>query len=121
MAHRKLARALAPLVLSGFLLACLGGCGSGSSAGKPTLTDRDKLTTALPSGITMETAVRPDPAYGDSSKTVEDALVYVQAYVKDGVVLDAVGHEIRFETGQKPAAKQFGKAKKPITFIYLQK
>jgi hypothetical protein len=68
----------------------------------------------------METPVRADPSYGESSKTVEDALVFVQAYAKEGVMRDAMGHEIRFEKGKKPTARELGKLKKPVTFIYLQ-
>jgi hypothetical protein len=67
--------------------------------------DRDRIAAALPKGVTMESAVSPNGLYGGSSKTVEEALRYLAANTRGDVLYDAIGHEIRFETGKKDQPK----------------
>jgi hypothetical protein len=111
------------------LLVCLGsGCGSGSpGAGGPVeLKDREKIVAALPKGVTLETPIVPNILYGESSKTVEQALANLQAYVRDGVIHDGgLGREIRFDTKAptpgtpNPADRSRKGGKAPYTVIVL--
>jgi hypothetical protein len=98
-----------------------GGSGSSSTQAAP-LKDRDRIAAALPNGVTLESPVVPDKLYGESSKTVEDALASFQAYVRDGVIRDGgMGHEIRFDAGSK-RTKKTTKTKKqagPVKVITL--
>jgi hypothetical protein len=106
------------------LLACsLGGCGDGAVTTPPAVapTDTTKLAAALPEGVTLQTPVRPDKAYGESVKTVEDALKSLIATVKDGTIYDALGHEIRFESEGAPAIKPAAKAKGTPIVVHLAK
>jgi hypothetical protein len=49
---------------------------------------------------------------GPNSKTVEEALTSLQAYVRDGKILDGgLGHEIRFEAGSGGAKSGTGAPK----------
>jgi hypothetical protein len=85
----------------GLLLGLGSGCGGGSplASGPVELKDRDKIVAALPKGVTLDSAVVPNILYGNSSKTVEQALASLQAYVRDGVIHDGgFGREIRFDT-----------------------
>jgi hypothetical protein len=105
------------------LVATAGGCGGSkpsSSLPKP-LQNREEIAALLPKGVTLESPVVPNKLYGESSKTVEDALAAVSAQVKDGVLhAGFIGPEIQFdnETAKKPA-KKFKKAEKPPTVIRL--
>jgi len=103
------------------IIACctlaIAGCGGGSESTPPELPplDTEKLAAALPSGVTLQTPVRPDKAYGESAKTVEDALKSLLATVKDKAIYDTFGHKIRFQSPGKPA----GKSKQAEAVIYL--
>jgi hypothetical protein len=91
---------------------CVGtfGCGPSTPTFEPALlADREKVVSALPAGITMETAVLPSPLYGQSSKTVEDALKYLAANVRENLLYDGIGHRIEFDTGAKDKAKTIKK------------
>lgn len=109
------------------LLDCGCGSGSGSGTARGPLKDKDAITAALPSGVTLETAVVADPAYGASAKTVEEALASLMAYARDGKLYDGgLGREIRFESpggaakgGQKSADKKSKKGAKSFTTIKL--
>ncbi len=119
----------AGMVLAAFSCIMPFGCGSGSTgttAAAP-LKDRDAITAALPKGVTLETAVVPDPVYGTSAKTVEDALASLLAYPRDGKLYDGgMGREIRFESpgaagkgSQKSADQKGKKGAAPYTTIKL--
>jgi hypothetical protein len=102
------------------------GCGSGSTGGITAgpLKDRDAVIAALPKGVTLESAILPDPMYGATSKTVEDALTSLLAYTKDGKIYDGgLGREIRFESpgkgSQKSTDKKSKKGAAPFTIIKL--
>jgi hypothetical protein len=98
-----------------------GGSGSSSTPAAP-LKDRDRIAAALPNGVTLESPVVPDKLYGESSKTVEDALASVQAYMRDGVIRDGgMGHEIQFDTGSKSTKKKTKTRKQaePVKVIKL--
>jgi hypothetical protein len=73
----------------------------------------------LPSGVTLATPVRPDKACGESSKTVEDALKSLLVSVKDNVIIDALGHEVRFASPGKAAEKSQAKMKGAQVIIHL--
>jgi len=96
-------RILFPVALSALMAVCAAGCGGGrnvSTAPLP-LQDREGVAAALPKGVTFETAVIPDKMYGESSKTVEQALASLLAHVKGGVLVDVgMGQEIRFESSK---------------------
>ncbi len=117
-ALRLLAGLLSPL-----LVALALGCGSSSPTDPGPLKEPDKISPLLPSGITLETPVIPDKLYGESSKTVGEALASLQAYVRDGVIYDGIGHEIHFDNEVQPKAKaKRGKTQKaPRTLIMLKK
>jgi len=116
------------------LLACFaalalwaGGC-SGSrsnSTGPGPLENRDSIATVLPKGVTLETPVVPNAFYGESSKTVEDALRHLRAYVRENVLYDGgMGHDIRFESGTPASPKKAVKKSKdqaPYMIINLAK
>jgi hypothetical protein len=116
----------------GLLVASLSppGCGAGGSSSSTTpgpLKDRDVIVAALPKGVTLDSPIVANPMLGPNSKTVEEALSSLQAYVRDGKILDGgLGHEIRFETGSGGAksgagASKPGKAKgAPTTVIRLK-
>ncbi len=89
-------------VLACLLLVLQTGCGGGSSGSMAPapLKDREAIIAALPTGVTLESAVIPDVLYGQSAKTVEDALAGLQAYVRGKSIYDGgLGREIRFERG----------------------
>jgi len=104
------------------LVATAGGCGgSNPSSSHPTLQNREEIAALLPKGVTLESPIVPDKRYGESSKTVEDALASVSAHVKDGVLhAGFIGPEIQFdnEAANKPA-KKLKKGEKPPTVIRL--
>lgn len=112
MSKPRSTRGCRSLLLSALFALPLAGCGDGSATTPPAVApaDSDKLAAALPSGVTLQTPVRPEKAYGESSKTVEDALKNLLATVKDNKICDALGHEVRFESpgkaAPKPAKKQ---------------
>jgi hypothetical protein len=103
------------------------GCGGGSSGNVSPgpLKDRDAIASALPQGVTLESPVVPDVFYGQSAKTVEDALASLQAYVRDQTIYDGgLGREIRFEHGGKKSTdgksqKKQPKSNVPYTVIML--
>jgi hypothetical protein len=73
------------------------GCdGSGSRLADPE--SREQLALGLPLETHLSSAVLPDPRYGEASQTIEDALRYLKATQKDGVLRDGSGNEIHFET-----------------------
>jgi len=103
------------------MAACAPGCGGGArvSSEPLPLQDRENVAAALPKGVTFETPVIPDKMYGESSKTVEQALASLQAHVKGGVLLDGgLGQEIRFES-PKSKEKTSKRAGKPYMIIHL--
>jgi len=117
-----LTRIQASLLLSALFALPIGGCGDGANAPPAAAPlDREKLAAALPKGVTLETSVRPDKRYGESAKTVEDALKTLVATVKDGTIYDLLGHEIRFESGAKGATKSPTKSTSAQTIVYLAK
>ena len=83
------------------IILCAGGCGGGSiSTPTLSLSDRDAVAAILPKGVTLESPIVPNKLYGESSKTVEDALISLQAVVKNGLLQGGVmKQEIRFDTG----------------------
>jgi hypothetical protein len=106
------------------------GCGAGgmsSSTDPGPLKDREAIVAALPSGVTLESPITPSPMLGPNSKNVEEALTSLQAYVRDGKILDGgLGHEIRFETGAGASKSATGATKPgktkgaPTTVIRLK-
>jgi hypothetical protein len=107
--------------LLALLAFCAGGCGRSSTTTDPgPLKQRDDVAAALPSGITLDSPVVPDKLYGESSKTVEDALRYLQAYARDRVLYDGgMGHEIRFDPDPGGAPKKTARKSKsqPVYLI----
>ncbi len=96
------------------LVLCAVGCG-GSTSSPPALTlnDRDGLAAILPKGVTLESPIVPNKRFGESAKTVEDALKSLQASVTNGVVQDGMmKQEIQFDTGSGPVSVSKG-TKKP--------
>lgn len=111
-----------PGLFSAFFVTLAMGCGGGASPTDPgPLKEPDKVASALPSGITLETPVNPDKAYGESSKTVGEALASLQAYVRDGALYDGIGHEIHFDNEPPAKTKRGKKNKAPRTVISLKK
>jgi hypothetical protein len=99
------------------------GCGSGSKDGTSAgpLKDRDKLAAALPKGVTLESAIVADPLLGASSKTVEEALASLQAYVRDGKIHDGgLGREVRFELPGAPSKSTDKKSKKGVSYTTIK-
>jgi hypothetical protein len=124
---RRAPWACAGLLAASVFLAGCGGCGSSLRTEPGPLKDRDAIVAALPRGVALDSPIVPSPMLGPNSKTVEEALTSLQAYVRDGKILDGgLGHEIRFETGSggsKPAteATKPGKTKgAPTTVIKLK-
>jgi hypothetical protein len=119
----------AVVVLTGLLSVLQTGCGGGSGAGKASagpLKDRETIAAALPKGVSLDSAVIPNAMYGTSSKTVEDALANLQAYVRGQAIHDGgLGREIHFERGGKSLAdarsaeKSLKKPRGPFTVIML--
>ncbi len=113
------------LSFSLILLAALGCGGAQDPTAPGPLKERDKVMNMLPSGVTLESPVKPNKLYGESSKTVEDALAAVQAYVRDGVLYDGIGHEIHFDPEPRPKnqpkAARNKKPSAPKTVITLAK
>jgi hypothetical protein len=52
------------------------------------LEERQAIATVLPQGVSFDSPVIPDVLYGESSKTVEDALANLQAYVRGQTIHD---------------------------------
>jgi hypothetical protein len=120
MSKPELIRVFGLLFLAGFLAVPTGGCGDGAVTTPPAAPplDREKLAAALPSGVTLDTPVKPDKAYGESSKTVGDALKNLLATVKDNTISDALGHEIRFQSSSTPV-KAPPKGQRAQIVVYL--
>jgi hypothetical protein len=122
MSKPRLTHIHGPLLLAALVALPIGGCGGGAEntpAAAPL--DREKLAAALPQGVTLETRVRPDKRYGESAKTVEDALKSLLATVRDNTIYDLLGHEIRFESPGKARAKTAAKPTSAQTVVYLAK
>ena len=87
------------------------------------LKEREVIAAVLPQGVSFDSPVIPDVLYGESSKTVEDALANLQAYVRGQSIHDGgLGREIRFERsgkGSKKGKSQKQKSKVPYTAIML--
>ncbi len=119
-----LSRVACSLAVLAALVVAAGGCGGEKQSTEPTaIAKPEELAAVLPKGVTLETPVVADPRYGESSKTVADALASLSAQVKEGVLVAGyVGPEIRFDS--EPAAKlkpstTSKKAKKPPVVIRL--
>jgi hypothetical protein len=117
----------AGVVLCVMLSAFNSGCGRSSPTIQAApLKDRDAIAKALPKGVTLECPVVPDVMYGSSSRTVEEALASLQAYVRDNVIHDGgLGREIRFQPEGSKDAKSANKSRKKArtsqTVIVLSK
>jgi hypothetical protein len=96
------------LALFAALALVAAGCGKTSPTTEPgILKEREDVIKALPKGVTLDSAVVPDKMYGESSKTVEDALRHLQAYVRERVLYDGgMGHEIRFDPAPPGSQKK---------------
>jgi hypothetical protein len=114
----------AALLLSVLAAVSIGGCGGEASHAPtppPVAFDREKLAAALPQGVTLETPVRPDKRYGESAKTVEDALKGLFATVKDGALYDLLEQQILFESPDKVSPKTAAKPTSAQTIVHLAK
>jgi hypothetical protein len=83
------------------LVAALAVGAQGCDAYAPRLADpgsREQLALGLPLRTHLDSAVIPDGRYGESSQTIEDALTYLKATQKEGMLHDGSGNEIHFET-----------------------
>ena len=115
------------VVLTCLLFVLQTGCGGGSSGNVTPgpLKDREAIAAALPQGVTLQSPIIPDVLSGPSSKTVEDALASLQAYVRGQSIYDGgLGREIRFEHGGKKSTdgksqKKPQKSKVPYMVIML--
>ena len=120
----RVACSLAVLVA---LVGAAGGCGgSNDSTESGAIAKPEELSAVLPTGVTMETPVVSDSRYGESSKTVAEALASLHAQVKDGVLVAGyVGPEIHFDNEpaakSKPSTTKSKKAKKPPVVVHLAK
>jgi hypothetical protein len=131
MSFARSSRIWARIILCCLLGSPHGGCGGGGPTTEPgPLKDRDAIVKALPGGVTLESPVVPNPMYGKSSKTVEDALASLQAYVRDNVIYDGgLGSEIHFKQDGKitkdakgtDKARKKGKLQASQTVIELAK
>jgi hypothetical protein len=126
MTHTRLTSTPHRLALLAAVVLGAAGCSSSRTATEaPPLEKRDEIAAALPKGVTLESPVVPDQMYGESSKTVEDALRNLHAYVKNNKLLEGgMGHEIRFESGGAGSPKKAPKKVKgqaPTTVITLAK
>jgi len=121
MSKPELTRFFGSMFLSVLFALEIAGCGDRAVTTPPATPplDREKLAAALPSGVTLDSPVRPDKGYGESSKTVGDALKSLLATVKDDTICDALGHEVRFESPGKPSAKAAPKTKRTQVTVYL--
>ncbi len=93
-------------ILVAALSVAASGCGGAtdSSLAPTALENPEQVAAVLPKGVTMETPVVPDKRYGDTSKTVAEALMCLRAQVKNGVLFAGyAGPEIHFDN--EPAAK----------------
>jgi len=111
------------VALFAIVAVCAPGCGGGGLGGGSTaplpLQDRETVVAALPKGVTLETPVVGDKMYGESSKTVEDALASVQAHVTNGVLKDGgLGQEIQFRSANSKDTTP-KKPKKSYLVIHL--
>ena len=104
-----------------FVTLALGCGGSGPPTDPGPLKDPDKIVGVLPKGVTLETPVNPDKFYGESSKTVAEALASLQAYVQDGVLYDGIGHEVHFDNEPPAKSKKRKGPKVPRTVISIKK
>jgi hypothetical protein len=59
---------------------------------------REQLSRGLPLESHLDDPVIPDERYGRSSTTIEEALTYLKASFRDGMLHDKSGNEIHFET-----------------------
>jgi hypothetical protein len=100
-----LSRVACSLTLLAAMVVAASGCGGKNGSAEPGKLDKpEEVAAVLPTGVTLETPVVPDKLYGESSKTVAEALANLQARVNDGVLVSGyVGPEIRFDS--EPAAK----------------
>jgi hypothetical protein len=98
----------------------LQGCGgSGSSTRTDTTKEREGLAKGLPVGVILATPVVPDKLYGESSKTVADALAALNATEKNGKLYDGKGHEIVFESTISRTVKAKKKLPANATIVNL--
>jgi hypothetical protein len=121
----------ASLSICCLIVSPIGGCGGGAPVTDPgPLKDRDAIAKLLPAGVTLESPVVPNVMYGNSAKTVEDALAGLQAYVRDGAIHDGgLGSGIQFKRDGKvmgdakgpDSSKKKGKAQRSVTVIELAK
>lgn len=108
----SLRRGRVVVACAGFLAVGLAplGCGSSGSSSNTApvpLKEKEAIVAALPPGVTLDSPIEPNPMLGANSRNVEDALASLQAYVRDGKLIDGgLGHEIRFDAdaGARPAA-----------------
>jgi hypothetical protein len=109
------------------LAVAAGGCGEQSESSLPPLLENpDEVAAVLPKGVTYDSPVVPDKRYGESSKTVKDALASLRARVKDGVLVSGyTGPPIRFDNEPAAKSKPAGssrtskKVQKPPAVIHL--
>jgi hypothetical protein len=85
------------LALVAALAVGVNGCRS-SDQSQSDPRSPEQLALGLPLGTSLDSAVIADSRYGESSRTVEDALTYLNASQRDGVLHDSGGNEIHFET-----------------------
>jgi hypothetical protein len=121
MSKKRASNSYRSLSLLALLALPIAACGGGGSATTPPAVealDTASISSALPRGVTLETPVRADKLYGESSKTVQDALKNLVATVKDHTIYDALGKEIVFDSPGKAAPKP-AKGKRAQVVVHL--
>ena len=119
------------MVLCRGLVSVLSAWVRGGSSTRRTpgpLKDREAIAKLrFPPGVRSRARSSWDPISGSSSKTVEEALASLQAYVRDNVIFDGgLGQEIRIRSEgdkerQDVSDKSGKKAKTPTTVIVLSR
>ncbi len=110
MTQRTPRRTSASLALLTALLVWAAGCsGSNPPPAGSEIKQREGLAVGLPLRVNLDSKVLPDPAYGQSSQTVDDALKHLKATVKNNKLYDSKGGEIHFESA---AARKAGATKR---------
>ncbi len=85
-----------------------GSSGKGATAPKITLPNADAIAKRLPDGVVLDSITMD--IHG-SEGTVAEELARLKATVKDKVLVDGRGREIRFYTPQEEGRAMRGEAK----------
>lgn len=114
---------VAQVWIAGLLSALLVGCGGGGEAPTkpPPLKNQDEIIAHLPSGVTLDTPIAPNPLFGEDAKTVGDALASLHAHVRDKKLVDGgMGQTIHFQKAGDKAPKKSKGLGGPMTITIAE-